>query len=239
MFKLWLNSKIVHRVVYIKCHNFLLCIGVSRFVNTCKWFGFVISLILTLGHIIEHICLGKLDDLVYSSYFTKLNTQLAEITCYFTYTSSVSCFVSNMIEFAFFIVIISELLRLHLNRVRHRPNAAKMHAKKNVITATGHFVSWVIELLLFVGINTYAFSHKDMLDLSMWIFFMLFPSINYAIFPTIQVLTSPDLRHHVFGRKSFQFLNMQLKIWGQHAEEDIELNLVCNGDVARHVWMSI
>ena len=221
--------------MYIKCHNFLLCIGVSRFVNFGKWFGFVVSLILTLGHIIEHICRGKLDDLVYGSYFTKLNTQLAEVTCYFDNTASISCFVSNMIEFAFFIVIISELLRLHLNRVRQRPNAAEKHAKKNVITAMGHFVSWLNELLLFGCITFYAFSNKDMLGLRMWMFFMLIPSMNYAIFPTIQVLTSPDLRHHVFGYTWFPYSNIQLKIWGQHADEDIELNVVCNGDVAHHV----
>ena len=28
---------------------------------------------------------------------------------------------------------------------------------------------------------------------------MLLPSINYVIFPTVQTVTSPDLRKHVFG----------------------------------------
>ena len=31
---------------------------------------------------------------------------------------------------------------------------------------------------------------------------MLLPSINYVIFPTVQTVTSPDLRKHVFGKLS-------------------------------------
>ena len=31
---------------------------------------------------------------------------------------------------------------------------------------------------------------------------MLLPSINYVIFPTVQTVTSPDLRKHVFGMLS-------------------------------------
>ena len=32
-----------------------------------------------------------------------------------------------------------------------------------------------------------------------WFFLMLCPSINYVIFPTVQILTSKELREHVFG----------------------------------------
>ena len=198
------------------------------------------SLLLTLGHIIEHIFIGKLEDMVYYSYFNELKTDLAEITSFFDYAASMACFISNLIEFVFFIIIISELIRLHLNRVRHRPNAARMHAKKNVVTATGHFVSWVIELLLFGAINMIVHSHKDMLDLRMWVFFMLFPSMNYAIFPIIQVFTSPDLRHHVFGQMSFTCPNSRFSFGGGSDQgpagvEEIELDVIANGDVAHHV----
>ena len=94
--------------MYIRCHNFLLHIGVSRFVNVSKWLGFVVSLIVTLGHTFEHVFLGKVGDLVYCSYFTELNTELAEAK-YFDYIASMSCFVSNLVELLLFIIIIYEL----------------------------------------------------------------------------------------------------------------------------------
>ena len=46
------------------------------------------------------------------------------------------------------------------------------------------------------------FTNRDSLGLTCWIFFMLLPSINYVIFPTVQTVTSPDLRKHVFGMLS-------------------------------------
>ena len=48
----------------------------------------------------------------------------------------------------------------------------------------------------------YNFTNRDSLGLAHWIFFMLLPSINYVIFPTVQTVTSPDMRKHVFGRLS-------------------------------------
>ena len=35
--------------------------------------------------------------------------------------------------------------------------------------------------------------------LTHWIYFMLWPSINYVVFPTVQTLTSDKLRRHTFG----------------------------------------
>ena len=37
------------------------------------------------------------------------------------------------------------------------------------------------------------------MGLAYWIFFMLLPSINYVLFPTVQILTSAELRQHVFS----------------------------------------
>ena len=192
-------------------------------------------MIITLGHTFEHVFLGKVGDLVYCSYFTELNTELAEATTYFDYIASMSCFVSNLVELLLFIIIIYELLKLHLNRVRLR---MPRHAKKNVITATGHLLSWVIEFLLFGMIMVFAHASEDTLDISMWIFFMLFPSMNYAIFPTIQTLTSPDLRHHVFGQMSFTCCKCRRggqSVDAAAAAEEIELNLLSNGNVVHHV----
>ena len=232
-----LSNNIFFRVVYIRCHNFLLQIGVSRFVNVSKWFGFVVSLILTLGHTFENCLLGKAGNLVYYSYFTELNTELAchINTAYFDYITSMSCLASNLVEGLLFIFIISELLKLHLNRVRLR---MQRHAKKNAITAMGHFLSWVIEFLLFGVLNVIGHASEDALDLSVWIFFMLFPSMNYAIFPTIQTLTSPNLRHHVFGQMSCTCCKCSRggqSVDAADAAEEIKLNVLSNGNVNHHV----
>ena len=42
-------------------------------------------------------------------------------------------------------------------------------------------------------------AHKDVLGMASWVFMMVLPSINYVIFPTVQTVTSHDLREHVFG----------------------------------------
>ena len=66
----------------------------------------------------------------------------------------------------------------------------------------GHFISWLTEILVFVTIQVIVVAmgqvqwsqiHWD------WFFLMLWPSINYVVFPTVQVLTAKELRHHVFG----------------------------------------
>ena len=173
-------------------------VGVSRLVCVSKWLGFVVSLVFTVGRIGEYCLLGKLDDLLYYSYFATLNTQVAKLETYFDYLTPATCFACNVIELVLFIIIVSELLRLHIRRVRQRPDAAERHARKNAITATGHFLSWVTEMILYGAINVVVhFPHT--LDDIAWVFFMLFPSINYVVFPTIQSLTSPEMRRHVFS----------------------------------------
>ena len=142
-----------------------------------------------------------------------------------------SWFVSNLAEVLLFVIIIYELLKLHLNRVRL---GMPRHAKKNVITATGHLLSWVVEFLLFGMIMVFAHASEDTLDISMWICFMLFPSMNYTILPTIQTLTSPDLRHHVFGQVSWTCSICKCRREGESVNataEEIELNVLANGNV--------
>ena len=74
--------------------------------------------------------------------------------------------------------------------------------QKNVITGMGHFISWLTEILVFVTIQVIVVAmgrvqwgriHWD------WFFLMLWPSINYVVFPTVQTLTSDQLRRHTFG----------------------------------------
>ena len=97
----------------------------------------------------------------------------------------------------------------------------------------GHFVSWIVEMLVFGTLSLLVLSrhlidlHQGKLDLSLWMFTMLIPSMNYAIFPAIQVLTSPDLRQHMFCRMSCVRQQSGAEV------EEIELNVIANGNIAR------
>ena len=57
------------RVFYVKLHNILLEIGVNRFVNFSKWMAFTISLVLTIGHVVEYMFFKSPSTMVYYSFF--------------------------------------------------------------------------------------------------------------------------------------------------------------------------
>ena len=74
--------------------------------------------------------------------------ELDEIKGIIDQIAAISCLISNLIEFILFVIIISELLKLHTGRFG-RSNRRSNAARKNVITGLGHFVSWLMEFLLF------------------------------------------------------------------------------------------
>ena len=61
--------RLTHRVFYIKLQNILLEIGVNRFVNFSKWMAFTISLVLTIGHVVEYMFFKSPSTMVYYSFF--------------------------------------------------------------------------------------------------------------------------------------------------------------------------
>ena len=71
--------------------------------------------------------------------------------------------------------------------------------RRNVITALGHFASWVVEILVFGVLEYVIVAHRDAFGLAHYIFLELVPSINYVVFPAVQTLSSHDLRAHVFS----------------------------------------
>ena len=202
-----------------------MCVGRSRLVFVSKWLGFVVSMVFTVGRIGEYFLLGKLDDLLYYSFFSTLNTKVGKLETYFDYLTPAACFICNLFEFVLFIIIIWELLRLHIRRVRRRPEVAERHARKNTITAMGHFLSWVTEIILYGAINVVVY-FPNTLDDTMWVFFMLLPSINYVVFPTIQSLTSPDLRSQVLRYDCFKV---------DSVSEAIEMQGLPNGNAVIHM----
>ena len=213
--------------MYVKCHNILLCVGVERFVSCTKWSAFTISLFFTLGQLTEHLISVNPSNMVFYSYFKDQKTEIVEFEAIVDSIMVKSCIVSNLVELVLFVIIICELVKLHLRRVRM--NMPNTQVSKNAITAFGHFISWTVELLLF-GISNYIImEHKEVLDQTHWIIFMLLPSLNY-IFPTVQILTSPDLRHDVFGFMCCSFSKCKCCGGGvREAAPDNPDNVVMNG----------
>ena len=63
-----------------------------------------------------------------------------------------------------------------------------------MITALGHFASWIMEILVFGVLEYVIVVHRETLGFAHYIFLELVPSINYVIFPIVQTLSSHDLR---------------------------------------------
>ena len=183
-------------MLYIKYHHLLLEVGVRRFVTISKWSVFSISCGFTLGHIVEHLFSINPSNMVFYSYFKDQRSEIVEFEAIFDYIMITSCLIANIVEFFLFSIIIYELIKQY--RIRVRLNSRNTQGRKNTITGLGHFISWIVELFLF-GISQYIIvEHKAVLGMTHWVIFMLLPSLNY-IFPTVQLLTSPDLRHYTFG----------------------------------------
>jgi len=117
-----------------------------------------------------------------------------------------SCLLFNVAEFICFIVIFVEMCKQHKSHVKlcllNKPKLAKMKKRRNTISAVGHFVSWSVEVLMFAFGMYIREASKETSNLNVWNLFyfrLLVPSINYVVFPTVQALTSKDLRNHVFN----------------------------------------
>ena len=65
---------------------------------------------------------------------------------------------------------------------------------RNVITALGHFSSWIMEILVFGVLEYVIVVTGGKVSLAHYVFLFLVPSINYVVFPIVQTLSSHDLR---------------------------------------------
>ena len=66
---------------------------------------------------------------------------------------------------------------------------------RNVITALGHFSSWIMEILVFGVLEYVIVVTGGKVSLAHYVFLFLVPSINYVVFPIVQTLSSHDLRY--------------------------------------------
>ena len=112
------------------------------------------------------------------------------------------CILFNVLEFLCYVIIFHEMYQHHQRHITlcflNKPKLANMKKRKNTITACGHFVSWVVEMIIFGLLQYILLANKQ--NLLAWIFFtVLMPSINYLIFPSVQVIASKELREHLFN----------------------------------------
>ena len=141
--------------------------------------------------------------MVFYAFCTDLVPGLEDFESIFDHICALISIFANIAEFFFFIIIISQLVRQTKGAssllISSRRNVGRKRMHKNVVTGVGHFISWLIEFLLFVICHSIVTAQKDSLGFAHWMYFMLWPSVNYVVFPTVQTLTSDNLRGHAFG----------------------------------------
>ena len=190
---------ISNRVVFIKLHHYVIYVGENTFVNIFKWAGFSVSLMLTLCYVFEHSYLNLACIGVENVRAIDRNTGVA----FSDKVISISSIISNLLELLFFIIIIYELLKhqsMHSLLFQSvNPNVPMIMARKNTVTSIGHFISWLIECVVFGTCHWILNSRQGTPGPASHFFLIILPSINYAVFPTAQVFTSPELRNHVFS----------------------------------------
>ena len=193
------------RVAYIKGHMIILSVGEEKFVNLLMLISISVSLVFTAGYVVEHWYYG-FECMPWYYYFKTLKPSV-EGYSFFDNVISRACGISNLVELIFFLVIIRELLK-HQNRISNfiAPSAATRGGRRNAITAMGHFISWLLECLVF-GVCQSLVQSLNTSNTTLgnydWVFVMLIPSINYFVFPTAQVFTSPELRSNTFSTECF------------------------------------
>ena len=207
--------------MHIKWPRWINNLHVSKLVRCAKWTGLTITLVFTLGHFTENV-VWRTTWLYYFNNTSEAALEKSEE--YFDKIVIIICLVFNVVELICFSVIFNEMYKHHKRHVamclKNRPNVARRKKKRNVITAVGHFVSWIVEVIIF-GIVGYVISaHKEKLGLTHWIIMVMVPSVNYSIFPLVQTLTSQDLRNHVFFSMKCACCKSV-----EHATEELELKV--------------
>lgn len=197
------------RVLCIRFPFSVLRIGAKRLVKSTCWLTFTLSFLFAIGSNIEITIIDPeiiiiffketrfVDSKVITNFFSK------EV---FNNFIGISCLMFNVAELICFVVIFVEMCKQHKRHVKlclmNKPKLAKMKKRRNTISAVGHFVSWSVEVLMFAFGMYIREASRETSNLNAWNLFyfrLLVPSINYVVFPTVQALTSKDLRNHVFN----------------------------------------
>ena len=191
-----------------------------------KWFLCFICLALTISHLVENFFIDP-ALMVFFSYFNYFSTRICRIEAVSDYIYTITCAVCNLFEFVLFITIGYELFKFYRNRVRL--NMAETHGRKNAVTAIGHFLSWLFEALAFgilTVLDVFSITNEDT-GLAAWAVLMLCPSYLFCVLPTVQIISSPELRHFFLGSLC---VKMPCQCNQENITEDIEMTMANNNN---------
>ena len=172
-------------------------------VRVTKWIGFAISIIIMTGHIVEAMTWDIPSTMGMYNYFKSLQPAVRVVQKELFEQFAMGLFLfSNICELICHLLLFYHMRKHHRRHVRlclkNKAKVAAKKARRNVITATGHFVSWTAEILVLGVFPLVVTRIIGKGGLGMWIFYTLIPSINLIIFPTIQGLMFAELRAYIF-----------------------------------------
>ena len=216
------------RVLCISFPHIVLHIGAKRMVKLTCGLTFSLSLMLAIGITVEIAVVAP--EIILNTFRNHKpipNRYLS--TSIFCRASSSFCLLANVGEFICYVIIFVIMYKQHKRHVRlclsQKPKLAQKKKRRNTVTAVGHFTSWTIEILIFGFLIYIGVAHKSTSAFSAWACWLLgffAASINYVIFPSVQAMTSEDLRDHVFSvdrcKDMFSFINCKFK----RNEQDVD-----------------
>ena len=213
--------------------------------NLVCFFSFSPCLIGGIGSAIE---LAKTAPEIVLSYFVDLRppllTKIKGVSAaIFSKVATTACLALNVVEFLCYVILFIEMYKHTKRHVKlcllNKPKLAKNKKRQNTISTVGHFVSWVTELIVFSGLAYTTNRNKDNVNNTFygWLFFQVFlPSINYIVFPSVQVIASKELRAHVFNMEYFEEVCLCANCMSPNnveaaAPQEFELQVIPNGHV--------
>ena len=132
-----------------------------------------------------------------------------------------ACLFLNVFEFICFMILFYEKFKHHKRHVdlclSTKPELANEKRRENTITTAGHFVSWLLEILIFGVIQCVLCNRED--TIYNFFFGQLIQSMNYVVFPSVQAMTSQELRGHVFNLKFCKESSLCVK-WKSRNEDN-------------------
>ena len=194
-----------NRIFCIKFHNIIIQIGAKKLVNCVCGITFALSLFFGAGHTIEMALIAP-EILANRKHMRPLPNSIKTKfvkAAFFNKIAFLACLLLNVIEFICYMILFYEKSK-HQRRhselcLSKKPEIAKRMRRENTITTAGHFLSWVVEILIFVVIQYVLCNRED--TIYIFIFGQLIQSFNYVVFPSVQALSSQELRGHVFCPK--------------------------------------
>ena len=193
------------RVLCIRFHDIVLHIGARTLVKFTCGFTSSLSLMLAIGILVEMAVFAP--EIIFNTFRTHKPIPNEALSKSIVIRVTTSCIlIFNVVEFLCYMIIFVEMYKQHKTHVRlclsNKPKLAQKKRRRNTVTAVGHFTSWTIEILIYGFIQYLIVSFRSTNSFSAWASWLLgffAYSINYVIFPSVQALTSEDLRDHVFN----------------------------------------